>query len=202
MGPGGRPCTDFRRPQLLPVAGRASAWLNPRMIAVPDPASLPYRISTLLYVFNVADEALLLHRQQEPNAGLWSPCGGKLQTESGESPFACGCREAAEELGLRITSRDLHLTGMVSECGYVGTAHWLMFLFEVLPRVERLPPPIHEGTFAFVRRDTLETLALPKTDRERIWPWFWQHRGGFFAAHCHCLPEDQYDWTLEASHAP
>ena len=26
---------------------------------------------------------------------------------------------------------DLHLTGIVSEYGYVGHSHWLMFLFEV-----------------------------------------------------------------------
>lgn len=171
------------------------------MTEVHNPTALPYRISSLLYVFNTADEPLLLQRRREPNAGLWSPCGGKLQTESGESPFACGCREAAEELGLRLAPCDLHLTGIISERGYAGEAHWLMFLFEVLTRMESLPPPIPEGNFAFVRREALGGLPLPRTDREQIWPLFWQHRGGFFAAHCHCQPQDRHHWTLEASHA-
>jgi 8-oxo-dGTP diphosphatase len=162
---------------------------------------LPYKIATLLYAFDAADRVLLLERAQEPNRGLWSPAGGKLQTETGESPHACACREAGEELGLAVTPSDLHLTGLVSEHGYAGTAHWLMFLFEIRPRLAATspPPPIREGRFAFWTRAELETLPLPQTDRERLWPWFWQHRGGFFAAHCHCHPGDQHAWTLEDS---
>jgi 8-oxo-dGTP diphosphatase len=61
---------------------------------------LPYKIATLLYCFNERDEVLLLERAQEPNLGYWSPCGGKLHTDIGESPYACACREAEEELGV------------------------------------------------------------------------------------------------------
>jgi hypothetical protein len=42
-------------------------------------------------------------------------------------------------------------------------------------------------------------LKLPQTDREQIWPWFWRHRGGFFAAHCHGHPDGRNDWALEES---
>ena len=59
-----------------------------------------YRIATLLYCFNERDDVLLLERAQEPNRGFWSPCGGKLRMDMGESPYACACREAAEELGI------------------------------------------------------------------------------------------------------
>ena len=59
---------------------------------------LPYKVATLLYCFNERDEILLLERAQEPNRGFWSPCGGKLHTDDGESPYACACREAAEEI--------------------------------------------------------------------------------------------------------
>src|SRR5207245_9334599 len=97
--------------------------------------ALPYKISTLLYCFNERDEVLLLERRKEPNLGLWSPCGGKLETDSGESPYACACREAMEEIGLDISPADLHLTGIVSEHGYEGQAHWLMFLFELKHRL-------------------------------------------------------------------
>jgi hypothetical protein len=40
-------------------------------------------------------------------------------------------------------------------------------------------------------------LKIPQTDREQIWPWFWQFRGGFFAAHCHCHADGRNEWTLE-----
>ena len=161
--------------------------------------ALPYTIATLLYAFNPADEVLLLRRNREPNRGLWSPCGGKLETASGESPYACGCREAREELGLRLTPADLRLAGLVSEHGYQGQAHWLMFLFEIGPRITVLPPLHPEGEFRFHARPALPELPLPQTDREQIWPWFWQHRGGFFAAHCHCHADGRLTWTLEES---
>ena len=161
--------------------------------------ALPYKIATLLYCFNDRDEALLLERVREPNLGLWSPCGGKLHTEDGESPYACACREAREELCLNLQPSDLHLAGIVSEHGYQGQSHWLMFLFEVKTKLKSLPAPCQEGRFQFFSKDALVQTKIPQTDREKIWPWFWQHRGGFFAAHCHCHPDGKNDWTLEES---
>jgi len=161
--------------------------------------ALPHRISTLLYCFNASDEVLLLQRRKEPNLGLWSPCGGKLKTETGESPYTCACREATEEIGLDIQPPDLHLVGIVSERGYEGQAHWLMFLFEVKRRLSSLPPPGDEGRFQFFSPVALGQVQLPQTDRERIWPLFWQHRGGFFAAHCRCYSDGRNEWALEES---
>jgi 8-oxo-dGTP diphosphatase len=161
--------------------------------------ALPYKISTLLYAFNAQDEILLLERAQEPNRGLWSPPGGKLKTDIGESPYACACREAHEEIGLVFGATDLHLTGLVSEHGYLGQGHWLMFLFEIKPRLDTLPPACAEGRFQFFGRDALAGLPMPQTDRESLWPRFWQHRGGFFAAHCHCLEDGRNEWRLEES---
>ncbi len=160
---------------------------------------LPYKVATLLYCFSERDEVLLLERAQEPNRGLWSPCGGKLKMDTGESPYACACREAREETGLTLCPEDLHLAGLVSEHGFQGRSHWLMFLFEVKPRLKFLPPPHAEGRFQFFARAALDGLNLPQTDREQIWPWFWRHRGGFFAAHCHCHPDGRNDWTFEES---
>jgi 8-oxo-dGTP diphosphatase len=74
-----------------------------------------------------------------------------------------------------------------------------MFLFEIKKRLNRVPPPIREGTFAFFTRSAIEGLALPATDREQIWPLFWRHRGGFFAAHCHCRGRRSHQWTIEES---
>ncbi len=166
------------------------------------PMPLPYKVATLLYCFNEQDEVLLIERTQEPNLGLWSPGGGKLHTEQGESPYACGCREAQEEMGLVLRPNDLHLTGLVSEHGYQGQTHWLMFLFEVKQRLKTVPPAHREGRFQFFRKESLPGLKIPKTDLEQIWPWFWAHRGGFFAAHCHCHAGDENEWKLEESVNP
>jgi 8-oxo-dGTP diphosphatase len=160
-------------------------------------STMPYKIATLLYVFNSRDEVLLLERAKEPNQGLWSPCGGKLRTDIGESPYACACREAREEMGVDLAASDLRLAGVVSEHGYLGESHWLMFLFEIKPRLERLPPANHEGRFQFFARAALEELKQPQTDREQIWPLFWRHRGGFFAAHCRCHPDGTHVWQIE-----
>lgn len=159
----------------------------------------PYKIATLLYCFNEADEVLLLERAQEPNLGCWSPCGGKLIQDIGESPYACACREAEEEMGLKILPSDLHLTGIVSEHGYQGHAHWLMFLFEVKPRLTFVPAPHREGAFQFFKKSELSSLKMPQTDLEQIWPLFWKHRGGFFSAHCHCTAGDANLWMIEES---
>ncbi len=158
---------------------------------------LPHQIATLLYCFNEAGEVLLLERTREPNRGLWSPPGGKLHTAEGESPYACACREAHEELGVELTPADLHLAAIVSEHGYQGQAHWLMFLFEVKRKLRALPPPDDEGRFQFFSRAAMETIPLPQTDRQTVWPLFWKHRGGFFAAHCHCHADGHDTWTID-----
>lgn len=123
-----------------------------------------------------------------------------MRVELGESPYAGACREAEEEVGMKLKPGDLHLTGLVSEHTYQGEAHWLMFLFEVQPRLARLPNPNREGRFAFVSRSAIPRLRLPATDREQIWPLFWRHRGGFFAAHCRCHSRSRRTWTLEEAH--
>lgn len=161
--------------------------------------ALPHKISTLLYAFNREDQVLLLKRRRDPNRGLWSPFGGKLNTGEGESPYQCACREAWEEAGLRLKPNDLHLTGIVSEHGYQGQAHWLMFLFEVKPRLDAVPGEHEEGEFAFFSREKLDELSLPHTDRETIWPLFWRHRGGFFAAHSFCHRDGSCEWSVEQS---
>ena len=125
---------------------------------------------------------LLMERRQEPNLGLFSPPGGKLRADGGESPYACACREAREEMELDLVPTDCRLAGMVSEHGYEGQAHWLMFLFEIEKPLAKLPAEHAEGVFQFVARDDLDELPLPQTDREQIWPLFWKYRQGFFAA--------------------
>jgi 8-oxo-dGTP diphosphatase len=159
---------------------------------------LPHKIATLLYCFNERDDVLLMERAQEPNFGFWSPPGGKLHVSEGESPHACACREAFEELGLRISPREVHLVGIISEQGYHGHSHWLMFLFEVTKKLADCPPACSEGDFRFFSKNEVTGLKMPETDREQIWPLFWKHRGGFFAATC-IASEKGNRWILEES---
>ena len=116
---------------------------------------MPYKVATLLYCFNERDEILLLERAQEPNRGFWSPCGGKLKMDIGESPYACACREAQEEIGLKLAPSDLHLTGIVSEHGYQNQTHWLMFLFEVKKKLKLLAAAARGRTFSIFSREKL-----------------------------------------------
>ncbi len=160
---------------------------------------LPYKVATLLYCFDAQDRVLLMERARQPNKGLWSPCGGKVDTARGESPYACACREAAEEIGMELTPADLHLFGVISEEGYLGEAHWLMFLFEIKKRLAAVPAPHAEGRFAFFQRAELADLRMPSTDVEQIWPLVWKHRNGFFAAHCRTLPGKPNEWLIEES---
>ena len=158
-------------------------------------------VSTLLYCFNGDDSILLMKRRREPNRGLWSPCGGKVHLNSGESPYACACREAFEEIHVQLVSSDLHLAGLITEQNVDSGAHWLMFLFEVRRKLEKLPPPHAEGEFRFFAKTELPRVALPESDAHRIWPLFWKHRGGFFSAAC-CIRGGLQTWEIEETVRP
>lgn len=151
-------------------------------------SALPYKISTLVYIHNSAGDLLLLERLKEPNAGLWSPIGGKLQQDTGESPFEAAMREAHEEVGLRLTDGDLHLFGMIAEKNYEARCHWLMFLFDCRRPLDTLPAPIDEGRFAFIPEVELEEREIPDTDRKSLWPLYFRHRNGFAALRADCSP--------------
>ena len=44
---------------------------------------LPYRIAVLCYLEDLDGRLLMLHRRKEPNAGMHSPIGGKLEISIG-----------------------------------------------------------------------------------------------------------------------
>lgn len=149
-------------------------------------STLPYKISVLVFIENPAGEQLLLLRAKQPNLGVWTPIGGKLEMATGESPFECAVREAQEETGLVITAADLHLFAMIAEKAYQGDTHWLMFLFRCRKPIVQLPPDIAEGTFAFFSREKIKTLPIPETDKAALWPIFDRYRDGFVALKADC----------------
>jgi 8-oxo-dGTP diphosphatase len=163
---------------------------------MPAPV-LPFKISVLVFLRDAQGRHLLLRRRKAPNLNCWSPIGGKLEMALGESPFECAVRETGEETGLQINTEDLHLFGMVSERGYEGNGHWLMFLFDCRKVVPGLPPEMDEGYFAFFTRAEIEALALPPTDRVLLWPVYDKHRDGFLVYRAECDPASAVRMTVE-----
>jgi len=124
-----------------------------------------YRIGVLLYFRSTEGNLLLIKRSKAPNAGLWCAVGGKLEMESGESPFECARREAREEIGVELGDSDLSLRCLLSEREYENTGHWLMFVFEVKKRLRKTPKDIQEGMFGFFATEDLRDLPMPWLDK-------------------------------------
>jgi 8-oxo-dGTP diphosphatase len=159
-------------------------------------AILPYQVAVLCYLFDQEDRILLLHRVKHPNRDLYSPVGGKLEQQHGESPTGCAVREIWEETGLTIQPTDLHLTGIVSEAGFDDQTHWLMFLYEVNRPVVVTRTDFQEGRLEWHHSGDLQHLPIPQTDRLVLWPLFWKYRRQFFTAHIDCHGGD-LRWRLE-----
>jgi 8-oxo-dGTP diphosphatase len=169
-------------------------------MSVPPDGSilkLPHKISTLVYAFNQRDELLMLHRRRAPNLGLWSPIGGKLHGDEGESPHQCAARETWEEIGIKARPQDLHLAGIVSERAYEGSTHWLMFMYELKVKLEALPPVHEEGDFEFVPIDQVGNRLIPNADREVLWPLFLKNRGSLFCVAIQCGEDGSLTWQVE-----
>lgn len=148
--------------------------------------ALPYKISVLVFIENTTGEQLLMLRAKQPNLGVWTPIGGKLEMATGESPFECAVRETAEETGLIVTTEQLHLFAMIAEKAYQGHNHWLMFLFRCKLPIGGLPPDMDEGKFAFFSRAAIATLPIPETDKQALWPIFDQYQNGFVSLRADC----------------
>lgn len=165
---------------------------------------VPYRIAVLCYLHDETGRVLLLHRRKAPNAGLYSPIGGKLEVGEGEGPHRCAIREIHEEAGLEIADEDIRMFGVVSEAAYELKTHWLIFLFEVTRPIgaeEISRMEFDEGCLEWVDPDQVESLNIPETDRRVMWPHVRKHFGGFFVAHIDCNT-DPFTWKLEQSILP
>lgn len=168
------------------------------------PEGLPYKLACLCDLRDRDGRVLLLRRKKSPNKGLCSPIGGKLEMPTGESPAQCAQREIMEEAGLDIPIERLHLMGLISEAGFEGQGHWLLFYYRVLGAVELEPHDMPEGRLEWHRLDEIEDLPLPETDRRVIWPMVRKHEAptpdhdpGFFAIHIDCTGDDLRWWVEE-----
>lgn len=163
--------------------------------------ALPYKISTLIYLQDVRGRLLLMRRNKAPNLGLWSCIGGKLEMGTGESPYEAAIREVKEEICVELEAGDLHLFGMMAEKNYEFRTHWLMFLFDCRKRLNQLPPAIDEGDFEFHPQETILQLPIPETDRQSLWPLWFERRDGFTSLRADCRPDRPLE-IVEEEHLP
>jgi 8-oxo-dGTP diphosphatase len=162
---------------------------------------LPYKLAVLCYLYDHDGRLLMLHRRKSPNAGMYSPIGGKLDVLSGEGPHECAIREIREEASIDIEPHLVRLTGIVSERAYEGQTHWLIFLFEVMRPIDPAEvtwSDFDEGRLEWVEPERVASLAIPETDAKFMWPLVREHRGGFFMVHIDCSVEPMA-WTVTES---
>ncbi len=127
------------------------------------------KLATLLYIKNGKGEYLLMERRREPNKGLMSPPGGKLHTETAESPSACAVREANEECGIKSSREDWNLRGIITEKNFPGAGNIMIFLMEYTKLLNKIPPECNEGAFSFIHPENLDKHNIPITDKLFIW---------------------------------
>ncbi len=177
----------------------------------PIPPALPYKLACLCDLRDKDGRVLLLRRLREPNKGLCSPIGGKLDMHTGESPAQCAQREIMEEAGIHVPIERLHLMGLISERAYEGKGHWLLFYYRVLGAVEVTRTSLNEGTLEWFHEADIDALPLPESDRKIIWPMVRKceqgyderkphgpdNRPGFFTLHIDCGESGEMTWAVE-----
>ncbi|TVQ64125.1 MAG: NUDIX hydrolase [Phycisphaerales bacterium] len=161
-----------------------------------DAQPLPYKVAVLCDLRDERGRILLLRRNKAPNQGLCSPIGGKLEMAHGESPAQCARREIMEEAGIDVPIERLRLGGMISERGFEGQGHWLIFWYRVVGPVRVEAKSIREGDLEWWAPEEIDALPLPETDRKVIWPLARKHAEGFFSIHIDC-DGPEITWSVE-----
>jgi len=150
------------------------------------------KLATLLYIKNSQGDYLLLERIKNPNKGLLSPPGGKLDIHLSESPIECAVREAHEECSLDSTKDDWKLMGILTEKDFPNIGDIMVFLFEYKKQLDAIPPECNEGKFFFVPESEIMNSNIPETDKKYIWQSILQNKGNdafFLDMDCTNYPE-------------
>ena len=141
------------------------------------------KLATLLYIINTEGDYLLIKRAKNPNKGLLSPPGGKINTDIAESPFSCAVREAHEECGLISNTKDWKLRGIVTEHDYPNIGNIMLFAFEYKYSIYKIPEDSPEGSFSFVNPKDIYKLDIPKADKLYIWKFVLGDNKELFSIH-------------------
>ncbi len=120
-----------------------------------------HEVSTVVVYARREGKVLLMHRNKEPNLGLWIAPGGKI--ESGESPHETARREMAEETGLEVG--DLYLRGICTLVSPLQEWSWYLFVFVTTCFQGTLEADEREGNLAWVPLEEYFTdLPIPQAD--------------------------------------
>lgn len=121
---------------------------------------MSYILSVLVYALR-GNEVLLMHRNKEPNLGLWTAPGGKIEKD--EAPRETAWREMLEETGL--AAQTLQLRGLCTEVSPRDDWHWMLFIFTTTQFEGELRPDLREGDLAWVSLDAyFNALPIPQAD--------------------------------------
>lgn len=102
---------------------------------------------------------LLLRRRKEPNRGLFTPVGGKI--DAFETPEQAARRETLEETGIVIG--ETTLAGILVDTAPTSN-NWVCFVYTSRIAFQE-PPPCPEGELEWIAVDKIDTLPIPVSDR-------------------------------------
>ena len=125
---------------------------------MPTPR-LPRILSVLCYAVRDG-HVLMMHRRKQPNLGLWTAPGGKLEWD--EAPHATVVREMHEETGLTVVNPALH--AVITEVSPSEDYQWMMFVY-VAHAFAGEVGETHEGDLAWIPIADLPDLPTPEADR-------------------------------------
>ena len=136
-----------------------------------------------------------MERLKNPNKGLMSPPGGKLDMEKPETPAECASREAYEECKIDSKPEDWKLLGIISEKNFPGIGNIMIFLMEYGFPLFKLPEKCNEGEFFFIHPDKFFEYEIPVTDRLFMWEKILKSKGEIFMMNLDCsnYPEIKFD---------
>ncbi|AFL85548.1 ADP-ribose pyrophosphatase [Belliella baltica DSM 15883] len=120
------------------------------------------KVATICVLKN-GDHFLLLKRTKDPNKGLYTPLGGKL--DPFETPLNAAIRETWEESGIKVNNMEFR--GILTETSPVDynsvDYNWISYVY--LAEIEKkVIKESEEGTLEWIHLNDLIKLPTPKTD--------------------------------------